>query len=171
MTDDEKTENTPDPTTGHKKRQRWILMSIAGALVIVIAGTAVSTAGCSKWHGDGDKFDRRVERKVEHMLDEIDATDDQREKVHAIVKAAVADLQEARDLKREMRQDLIAAFSNETVDREALEALRQNKLATADRASQRLLAALADAAEVLTPEQRRELAEELTSRGWRHHHH
>ena len=132
-------------------------MSIAGALVVAIAGTALSTGGYSEWRGDGDRFDRFVEWKVEDMLDEVDATDDQREKVHAIATATMADMEEFRDFGREGRQALIAALTQETVDREALETLRQNKLATADRASQRLLTALADAAEVLTPAQRAEL--------------
>ena len=76
---------------------------------------------------------------------------------------------EFHDFTREGREALIEALTRETVDREALEALRQNKLATADRASQRLLTALADAADVLTPVQRQELAAELESH-WRHHH-
>ena len=100
------------------------------------------------------------------MLDEVEASDDQRGQVHAIVKAAVADLQEVRDLKRGIRQDLVASLTRETIDRTELEALRQRKLQAVDRMSQRMLTALADAADVLTPAQRQELAEELQSRGW-----
>ena len=144
-------------------------MSIDGALVLAIAGTALSTGGYSKWRGDGDRFDRFVEWKVEDMLDEVDATDDQRNQIHTIVKAAVADLQEARDLKREIGQGLIVAFSKETVDRNELELLRQRKMESFDRMSQRALTALADAAEVLTPAQRQELATEWESH-MRHHH-
>ena len=169
MTDDDKTENTPDRKIRRKRRPRWILMSIAGALVLAIAGTAVSTGGYSKWRGDGDRFDRFVEWKVEDMLDEVEATDGQREQVHAIVKAAVADLQGARDLKREIGRDLIAAFSKETIDRNELELLRQRKMEAVDSMSQRALTALADAAEVLTPAQRQELATEWESH-MRHHH-
>ena len=171
MTDDDKTKNTPAPTRRRKPRTRWILMSIAGALVLAIAGTALSTGGYSKWRGDGDRFDRFVEWKVEDMLDEVDATDDQREKVHAIATAALADMEEFRNLGREGRQALLEALTQETVDREALETLRQNKLATADRASQRLLTALADAAEVLTPAQRQELVTEWESHRRHHHRH
>ena len=166
MTDDNNTENTIARTSGRKARPRWILMSIAGALVLVIGGmtwSAVAYSGKS-WHGE--KFERFVEWKVEDMLDEVEATDDQREKVSAITTAALADMGEFRDFRREGRQALVEALTQETVDREALEALRQSKLETADRASRRLLTALADVAEVLTPAQRAELAEEWASRGW-----
>ena len=169
MTDDDKTENTPGRTTRRKARSRWILMSIAGALVLVIGGVTWGAVADAKRSWDGDRFERFVEWKVDDMLDEVDATDDQREQVRAIATAALADMGEFRDFKREGREALIEALTQETVDREALEALRQNKLATADRASQRLLTALADAADVLTPAQRQELAAELESH-WRHHH-
>ena len=46
-----------------------------------------------------------------------------------------------------------------SIDRGAIEALRAEQLALADAASKRLAQALADAAEVLTPEQRRRIYE------------
>ena len=178
MTDDNKTDNTPESTTARcgprarrRPRTRWIVMGIAGALVLVIGGMTWSAVAYSKRSWDGDKFDRFVEWKVDDMLDEVDATDDQRERVQAIVKAAVADLQEVRDLKREMRQDLVTALTSETIDRDALELLRQRKMETVDRMSQRALTALADAAEVLTHAQRQELATEWKSHRRHHQRH
>ena len=170
MTDDDKTgERTPDKATRRRPRTRWIFMSIAGALVLVVGGMTWSAVAYSGKSWDGDKLERFVEWKIDDMLDEVDATDEQRGQVRAITTAALADMEEFRDFKREIRQDLIAAFSKETVDRTELELLRQRKMETADRASQRLLTALADAAEVLTPAQRTELAEEWKSH-MRHHH-
>ena len=169
MTDNDKTENTTDRAPRRKARPRWILMSIAGALVLVVGGMTWSAVAYSGKSWDGDKLERFVEWKIDDMLDEVDATDEQRGQVRAITTAALADMEEFRDFKREIRQDLIAAFSKETVDRTELELLRQRKMETADRASQRLLTALADAAEVLTPAQRTELAEEWKSH-MRHHH-
>jgi Spy/CpxP family protein refolding chaperone len=48
-----------------------------------------------------------------------------------------------------------------SIDRAALEALRAEQLALADAASKRFIQALGDAAEVLTPEQRRNLDERI----------
>ena len=166
MTDDNNTDNTTKRTTGRKARPRWILMGIAGALVLVIGGMTWSAVAYSKRSWDGDRFERFVEWKVEDMLDEVEATDDQRDRVRAIATAALADMGEFRDFRREGREALVEALTQETVDRDTLEALRQRKLETADRASQRLLTALADAADVLTPDQRAELAAEWKSHGW-----
>ena len=170
MTDDKSTQDNAAKTTGRRRRPRWILMTIAGALVLVVGGmtwSAVAYSGKS-WHGD--KFERFVEWKIDDMLDEVDASDDQRTQVRAIATAAIADMGEFRDFRRAGREALVDALTQETVDREALEALRQSKLETADRASQRLVTALADAAEVLTPAQRAELAEDWESRDWHHRH-
>ena len=57
------------------------------------------------------------------------------------------------------REAFVAELSKPTLDRDALEQLRQNGLEMADQASTRLVSAVADAAEVLTPEQRNELIE------------
>ena len=170
MTDDRDAQDNASQTTVRRRRPRWILMTIAGALVLVLGGMTWSAVAYSKRSWDGERFERFVEWKVEDMLDEVDASDDQRERVRAIASAALADMGEFRDFRRAGRDALVNALTQETVDREALEALRQSKLETADRASLRLLTALADAAEVLTPAQRAELAEELQSRDWHRGH-
>ena len=62
-----------------------------------------------------------------------------------------------------------------TVDRSAIEALRAEQLSLADAASKRFAQALGDAAEVLTPEQRRKIDDRLTElrerRGFWHRWH
>ncbi len=161
--------NTPAGTAGRKQR-RWVAIGAAGLLAATVAGAAVSAGAHSGWRGDGPDLNRFVERKVDRMLNDIDIGDDQRSKLHDIVKTAVADLQEFRGLGRETRRDLIAALTGETIDRDELEALRQRKLETADRASQRMVTALADAAAVLTSAQRAELAAKWKERMSRHEH-
>ena len=168
MTDHKSTEDSAGKSPGRKRRPRWILTAIAGALVLVVGGMTWSAVAHSGKSWNGERFERFVEWKIDDMLDEVDATDDQRTQVRAIATAAIADMGEFHEFKREGRQALVEALTKETVDREALETLRLRKLETADRASQRLLTALADAADVLTPAQRAELAEEWESRDWHH---
>ena len=159
-------ENPTAKTSPRTQRKRWIVTGIAGALALVIAGTTWSAVAYSKRGWDSDKLEHFVAWKTDYMLDQVEASDDQRTKVQAIVNAALVDMEEFRDFKREGRQDLIAALTDETVDRDALEGLRLRKIETVDRMSQRMLTAIADAAEVLTPAQRQELADEWTQR-WR----
>jgi Spy/CpxP family protein refolding chaperone len=68
------------------------------------------------------------------------------------------------DLRTQVR-DVLAA---PTVDRAKLEALRAEHLKVAEEASQKVTTALAEAAEVLTPAQRADLARRFEQRfGWR----
>ena len=53
---------------------------------------------------------------------------------------------------------------NPTIDRAAMEQWRQDQMRLADSASRRILQAVADCAEILTPEQRVELADQLKLR-------
>jgi len=59
------------------------------------------------------------------------------------------------------RRQAIELLSQQNIDRAALETLRTEQLKLAEQASQRLTQALADVADVLTPEQRQRLAERI----------
>jgi Spy/CpxP family protein refolding chaperone len=62
------------------------------------------------------------------------------------------------------RREAIELLSQERVDPAALEALRAKKIGLADEASRRLTRAIGEAAEVLTPAQRKELAARFARR-------
>jgi Spy/CpxP family protein refolding chaperone len=66
------------------------------------------------------------------------------------------------------REQLHQILSAETIDRQRLETVRVGELHLADEASKRILQGIADAAEVLTPQQRAALAEHMEEHGhWR----
>jgi Spy/CpxP family protein refolding chaperone len=111
--------------------------------------------GHLRGHHDWSEADLRF--AVEFWLRDAEASEEQRARIAEIASAAHTELGALRDAHRAHRAAFVAAVV--AADRAALEQLRREELAALEPASQRLVAALADAAEVLTPEQRRALAE------------
>ena len=101
------------------------------------------------------------------ILDEIDATDEQEDKLEDIMDKLHDDVRPIMRGFRDTREDLANLLGAATVDRAAIEKLRAERVAAVDEASRKVTAALAEAAEVLTPEQRAELKEHFEDRGWR----
>lgn len=141
-----------------------------------LAGGAAAAAGWSAFargrgHGHGHLGSpERIEKMVKHFAVEVDATPEQQEKLTAIAQQAAKDLEPMRAQAMETRKQAIELLSQPSVDRAALEKLRASKLAHADAASRRITQALGDAAEVLTPEQRKQVAEHIERRRGRHRH-
>jgi Spy/CpxP family protein refolding chaperone len=105
------------------------------------------------------------EYRLERMLEGLDATPEQADKIRAIVDAARDDLMPALDGMRGTREKVAEMLGAPTIDRAAAETLRAERVAAMDQASRRLTTAILDAAEVLTPEQRAKLVEHLKERG------
>lgn len=113
---------------------------------------------------DPARVEQHLDRMLKHMYVEIDATDAQKQKIDPIVKQAAKDLQPLRAQVREARREGMKLLSADTIDRGAIERLRTQQIAAADAASKRFTQALTDVAEVLTPPQRRTLAQRFEHR-------
>jgi Spy/CpxP family protein refolding chaperone len=96
---------------------------------------------------------------TKHIAIELDATAEQQAKLATIAKAAVADLRPLQEKARAARAQAVTLLTAPTVDRSAIERLRAENIGLAETASKRIAQALADAAEVLSPEQRRKVAD------------
>lgn len=161
-----------------KPKRRFLAGMLTGGLIgTLIASTAVFAAHSHDGPGGHRCFGRhhgamspeamrqRVDFATDWMLTKVKATDEQKVKVKEIVGAAVTDLTGLRETHRSNREALMEALTADSVDRERLETLRRSELDLAERASQRITLALADVADVLTPEQRRGLADLARSFG------
>ena len=148
-------------TTSKTSKRGLIIGGLAAAAVIVGVGVAASQTWGGPGHGmgrmGGPFMNMRAEWGVNRMLDRLDATPEQKQKVTEIVKSALADLEPMRASAATIRQDAARLLKADTIDRAEIEKLRTQRIAQADAASKRFTQAFADAAEVLTPKQRAEL--------------
>jgi protein CpxP len=108
---------------------------------------------------DAENAVEKIDFAVDFVLDRVDATELQREQVKSILQTAIEDVRPLLFEDDSARDNVMTLLSQPYVDRVALEQLRANHLMQADTASVRAVRALADAAEVLTLEQRVELIE------------
>jgi Spy/CpxP family protein refolding chaperone len=171
---------TPEPA-GCGPRHRHSRGARFGRIVVVLAvaaaaGFAGGYAGKTFAHGphlfrgaalDPARMDERVDRMVRHLAVEVDASPEQRDKLSGIAKAAARDLLPLREKMRAARTQAVELMAAPQVDRAALEKLRAEQLTLADGTTRRITQALADAADVLTPEQRGKLAEHAKRMGER----
>ena len=103
----------------------------------------------------------RIERMVDRLGWAVDASSEQKQKIKAVVQRLADDLRPMREQHMDLRRQIRDVLTAPTIDRGKLEALRAENMRLADQASQRITGALAEAAEVLTPDQRADLARRL----------
>jgi periplasmic protein CpxP/Spy len=158
------------PAISHK--QRWAM----GALVA--ATTASVVLSLSGWAGgDGSGGAPRCMphmgmqaqeggmpfggRHMQHMLDEVKATDAQRTQIRAITDKAQADLKALHEQGRGLHEQGLKLWAAPKLDAGAAEKLRQQMQAQHDQVSKRMMQAMLDVGAVLTPEQRAKVAEQM----------
>lgn len=98
---------------------------------------------------------------LDRMMEDVQATPEQREKLRQIASSAQAELKAPSEAGRADHARMAQLFAQPTVDPAAIEALRQQMLARHDQVSKRMNLAMLDAAKVLTLEQRQKLAERV----------
>lgn len=174
----ESTEGTESAESGGRcpggRKRRWgrrvrltvVAVTLVGAGALLGAGvTAHAERG--GWHGMNHRWGHakteeqareRALDKAAWMLGQVDATPEQQARINDIVGSLVGELYPLRGEHRETRRQLITELSRPQVDREALEKVRADGLALADSASRTLVNAVVQVSEVLSMEQRQELA-------------
>ncbi|MGH8537633.1 MAG: Spy/CpxP family protein refolding chaperone [Gammaproteobacteria bacterium] len=133
---------------------------VAGMLI----GTSVSAhPGLGGWgrHGGAVTIEDMRERaadKVAWLAGFLDASVEQRQQIQAAVSDLVEQLYPLMQQHRDSHRALVAELTKLELNRQAFEDLRKTKLMHIDTASGRLVDGLISVAEILTPEQRQQLA-------------
>jgi len=134
------------------------------AIPLAILGAGVIYAHQGGSHHGSPMREHRMEMHLEHlnaMLSKVGASDAQTTQVEGILKSAFTEMgaaHEAHDAALGKLHELLLA---PTIDRTQMETLRVDTVRSMEEASKRLIGAFSDAAEVLTPEQRTALAQEV----------
>ncbi len=136
-------------------------------------GPAASHHGHEDGKGAGAHPEKRMAQRVERVFTKVGASEEQKVRAREIVKAAAERMKALRPAegKGDGPQEMLALLSADTIDRDLIEQHRLARHAQMDERSKLMTRTLADLAEVLTPEQRREAAKSLTRMGGGHGHH
>jgi len=175
--------SAPPGASPAPRRRSWLFVTTIALAAALTGGIASRAISQQPWHGPGfmsgpidpARIEDGADRGVRHLAIEIDATNEQQEKLRSIVRGAIKDLLPMREKAMSARQRGRVLLTQPSIDRAAIEALRVEQIALADAASKRFTQALSDVAEVLTPEQRRKIDDHLTEmrehrgfwHGWR----
>ena len=182
----QETTNDTKQSGGGRLRRPWRRAAIAALIGGLVAGVGVKAFahggpfgggfGHGGWHmGPGGQTDpeamkRRIDASVRWMLADVNATEAQQQRITAIVEATMKEVAPLREKHREARRAVMELLAKPAVDRAAIEAIRAQEIQSADAMSRRFVQSLADVAEVLTPEQRAQLAEKMKQRRGGHRH-
>jgi protein CpxP len=148
-------------------KRRVTFVAIAGSLAVLLGGALAFAHSGGGHHGmmAGDFTEDHLEH-VQMMLGKIGASDAQKTQIEAILKPALEDMKAEHDAHFAAFKQFHEAITAPSIDRARLETLRAEQMKLLDDCSKRMVTAVTDAAEVLSPDQRAALAREIE----KHHH-
>ncbi|MDX8387170.1 MAG: Spy/CpxP family protein refolding chaperone [Ghiorsea sp.] len=157
----------------HGRRCGRVGRIFVGILVIVgvvsIAGALFGGKHCyaGPHHGKDVNISERMEHMSERLLDKVDATDEQETQIKAILKKYEPNFKDIRSEHKTHRDAFLTALQQDTVNQAELEQIRKDVSSQMNNKSIVMTNMITEVANVLTVEQRKELAD-----GWenRRHH-
>jgi periplasmic protein CpxP/Spy len=162
---------TQTPSSERRRRffKRVALTTLIGGIAAGVGYQAFGHGGGHGWFRgsfaagsfDPAHMDEHLDRMLKHLYIEIDATEEQKQRLAPLVKQAATDLLPLRGKMQAARAQTIELLTRDTIDRGAIEALRAEHIQLAEQASRRIAQVVADTAEVLTLEQRKRIAQHI----------
>jgi Spy/CpxP family protein refolding chaperone len=149
-----------------KRASRWPrFLAVAG---IVAAGLALGVGDFAATAAGMDHFGWRqgarlaiAQHVVARALDSVGASSAVEAKAHDIIATKFAEMTSDSDQRDAMRKRAMEIIGAPTIDRAAAETLRSEVVARFDAKSKLVVSGLLDIADLLTPEQRTQLAAEI----------
>ncbi len=149
--------------------RRTVIVGIAAvASVAALAGAAAAATG--RWHRDPDRAYRFITRKVDRMMNEINATDAQRAQINQIKERLFKEGQDLRQKQRDLRRELLADWDAAQVNGADVHAKVNAQLDAFRAFANDVADASIQVHDLLTPEQRAQVKQAM-SRHAEHRHH
>ena len=157
-------------TRGRRPRRAWLIL--AGAIV---AGSTISAAAVRAESlddaGGGPGGPGMHGRRIEKILDHVNATPAQRAQIRAAWDGLRPQIKGLRQQHHAVRKQMLAALTAPTINTSEVERLRQQATGLHDKMSALVTQGMVATAQALTPEQRKQAQEEMAKRGGGGGHH
>ncbi len=150
-------------TTPLANGKRRTFQALAAVATLGLLGKAVAQSAPP--HGGRGDPTAMIERRIDGLIKMINGTPEQKTKLVALAQAAMNEMKPLREQMMAARKKGMELLSAASIDRSAIDKLRGEQIQLADALSRRMSTQMMDAAEVLTPAQRTQVAEKMKSRG------
>jgi Spy/CpxP family protein refolding chaperone len=155
-------------------RRKWFkrigiaLLGLGGVSVLAAAGFGRGACG---GHGDPARMERMLGARLDGILDDLEATPEQRTKITAVKERLLEKGKALHASRGGAMQDLLAQWESPSPDRAKVHALVDARAAEMQGFAHEVADAMAEVHAILTPEQRAEVAERWRERAERHGRH
>lgn len=130
-------------------------------LSLMVGGATLTFAHPPREMGPGGEGMHMIHGGMMRALDKVGATAAQKEQIKNIWQPVRPQLKALRDQHRGLHDQMRTALAGATVDAAAVEQLRKQMVQLFDKESQLTTQAFVASAQVLTPEQRKQLGEQM----------
>jgi Spy/CpxP family protein refolding chaperone len=142
-------------------RRRVGLIAIAASVVAIAAGALAYAHSGGGHHGPMSADPQHHLEHLNAMLAKVGASEDQKKQIEGILRPAFDEMKAAHDAHAATFRQFHESITAPSIDRARIETLRADGIKSLDEASRRVVTAITDAAEVLSPEQRAALAKQI----------
>jgi len=147
---------------------------IPAAMTVALSGAfAIGCGGANEQGNEEDELARHVTARVEVALDDLDATEQQREQIHAIKDELLEKFKQNRKAHEQRHAELLEQWKSEQPDAERVHELVDEGAAQRLKMAHEVTDAVLRLHAVLTAEQRLELVDKMEKlkarRPWRRH--
>jgi Spy/CpxP family protein refolding chaperone len=142
--------------------KRTAVVGIAVLAVAAVTGVAAAAAG-HRAHRDPQQFHDLINRKVDRLMDDIKATDAQRAQINQLKEKLFSEGMDLRKNQRALRHDLLANWDAPQVNADEVHAQVDKQVEAYRTFAHDAANASIQLHDILTPEQRGQLKQELSN--------